>query len=116
MILRIIIAVILGLVVPAVVFNLVNDEPPARSADPATVERNAQRLVRGYVQSALIDPSSAEFRNQNGACGEVSSLNALGGMSGFNRFIATSAELVFIDNGLTITSLEFDEIWEGICK
>jgi hypothetical protein len=114
-ILRIIIAVILGLVVPAVVFNLIKDEPPARTTDPTTIERNTQRLVRGYVQSALRDPSSAEFRNQKGACGEVSSHNAFGGMSGFNRFIATSPELVFIDNGLTMTSLQFDEIWARVC-
>lgn len=89
-------------------------EAPAKP-DPELTEIKLQRLARGFVESALKDPNSAEFRNQNGVCGQVNANNSFGGKTGFRRFVAVSNDLVVID-GEVLRGSEFQKVWDQACK
>ena len=51
---------------------------------------------RATVTGVLLDPQSAQFRNEKIAggfyCGEVNSKNRMGGYAGFNRFIVRTED------------------------
>lgn len=72
------------------------------------------------VKNRLKDPRSAEFRNvffkdYEGApmvCGEVNSNNGFGGKAGFQRFIASGEELVYMEEEVS----DFNKAWSKICK
>lgn len=72
------------------------------------------KLAEIAVKQQLIDPESAQFRNQNGNCGEVNSKNRVGGYTGFQRYIATP-ELKFAYFDQDHSPL-FQESWDKSCK
>lgn len=77
-------------------------------------EIKVQRVARGYVESALRDPGSAQFRNQSGICGEVNAKNSFGGYTGFKRFMAGSKDLVIIE-GDGLSGADFQKAWDRVC-
>lgn len=74
------------------------------------IQTDSRIALKNYLK----DPDSAEIRNHNGNCGEVNSKNSFGGYTGFKRFIASPA-IVAID-GENISSEEFQEAWNQVCK
>lgn len=84
------------------------------SASSSLTEVRLQRMARESVQEYLKDPSSAEFRNQKGPCGEVNSRNSFGAMTGFQRFMA-AGDLVFLERDSGIELSEFNEAWNRLC-
>lgn len=82
--------------------------------DPEMKEIRINRLSREFVVANLKDPDSAEFRNQNGFCGEVNAKNGLGGYTGFKRFIATDKSLVVMEDALPLD--DFNEAWAKVCS
>jgi len=93
------------------------DAPVQENAkpDPELTEIRLQRLARGFVESALKDPGSAEYRNQRGVCGEVNAKNGFGGFTGYRRFVAVSDDLVAIE-GEGLRGSEFQKVWDQACK
>lgn len=86
-------------------------------------EAKQQRLDEiGYsyaqeiVKNELIDPASAQFKSQKGFCGEVNSKNKMGGYVGFKRFIVLSPKNVLFENETNVSTKQFPNAWEGICK
>lgn len=77
-------------------------------------EIKVNRMAREFVSSHLKDPSSAQFRNQIGFCGEVNSKNSFGAYTGFKRFIATDKNLVIMQDNLS--PHEFQAAWNQVCK
>lgn len=86
---------------------------PQSSAELA--ELRLQRLAREEVGRLIKDPSSAEFKSQNGSCGEVNSKNAFGAYTGFQRFIAGKG-MVFLENESEISPREFQDVWLAACQ
>ncbi len=86
----------------------------ARS-DAAMREIKMQRLAREHVSGLVRDPKSAEFRNQSGSCGEVNSKNAFGAYTGYQKFIAGSAQLVVFERDSGVTPSEFKQMWDQFC-
>jgi hypothetical protein len=74
----------------------------SREAAAKAAAEAAEEGVRQRVREALRDPSSAQFRNihpgQGGyTCGEVNAKNALGGYTGFAKFVVSDST-VWIEN------------------
>jgi hypothetical protein len=92
---------------------------PSQSADhpPLSAELTASRLLQlatDQVSNALKNPGDTLFRNQKGQCGEVNTRNSTGDYTGFQRFVAGSALVVFErDSG--IPKGEFEQIWAQLC-
>ena len=82
--------------------------------DAKMKEIRINRLSREFVVANLKDPDSAEFRNQNGFCGEVNAKNGFGGYTGFKRYIATDKNLVVIEGALPL--VDFNEAWAKVCS
>lgn len=105
----------LGIVVIALLafgaFRLFSDGSKSESVTLG----NMQYLAQGYVKGVLKDPSSAQFRNQRGACGEVNSKNSFGGYIGFQRYIAAGKELVILERDSGLSSNQFDALWAKSC-
>ncbi len=76
-------------------------------------------ITKDAVRARLKDSRSAEFRNVvfkefEGApivCGEVNSNNSFGGKAGFQRFVASGEDLVFIEEQVS----DFNKAWAKIC-
>ena len=66
------------------------------------------------VRNSLKDPDSAEFKNQDGQCGEVNSKNGFGGYTGFTRYIVVNENLIALE-GENMKSSEFSKIWNKVC-
>jgi hypothetical protein len=72
------------------------------------------------VRSRLKDPGSAVFKDvyfkdyeaTPMVCGKVNSKNGFGGMTGFQRFVASGSELVFLEEEVS----DFNKAWNKICK
>lgn len=79
-------------------------------------EIKMQRLAREFVAAHLKDPASAEYQNQRAMCGEVNSKNAMGGYTGFQRFIASNKELVVLERDSGLGRADFEEVWRTVCK
>ncbi|WP_180043750.1 MULTISPECIES: hypothetical protein [unclassified Acinetobacter] len=86
-------------------------------------EEKLQRLNEiGYsyaqevVKNELIDPASAQFKNQKGFCGEVNSKNKMGGYVGFSRFIVLSPKSVIFENERNFSTKQFPKAWDSICN
>ncbi|WP_141687427.1 hypothetical protein [Pseudomonas putida] len=92
-----------------------SDAQKAESAAAMTEIRN-QRVAREFVEGVLKDPSSAEFRNQRGLCGEVNSKNSFGGYVGFKKFIAASREMVVFENDGRMNPGDFETAWSTHCR
>lgn len=89
----------------------------AVGAGPTDInEIKYQRLAREFVTDNLKDPDSAQFKNQNGLCGEVNSKNSLGGYVGFQRFIAGRSDFVVFENDRNLARGAFDEVWAQFCR
>ena len=86
----------------------------ARS-DAAMLEIKLQRLAREHVSGLVRDPGSAEFRGQSGSCGEVNSKNAFGAYTGYQRFIAGSAQLVVFERDSGVSEQDFRKMWNEFC-
>ena len=72
------------------------------------------QLATDQVQAAVNAAKGMEFRNQKGQCGEVNIRNSAGSDTGFQRFVAGSALVVFErDSG--IPTGEFEQIWAQLC-
>ena len=79
-------------------------------------EREAKKYIEAYVK----DPSSLQFRNISGQCGEFNAKNGYGAYTGFNRYIykngtlylqsdwAEKGENTYSDENLFLVA--FDEI------
>lgn len=75
--------------------------------------------INRIVRSKLVDPDSAQFRNQSGKCGEVNAKNRMGGYTGFKRYVVLSEELAFIEGAMDQNS--FEQVYSSakqnnICK
>ena len=91
---------------------------PSKTSKPSeqVTLANMQHLSEGYVKAQLKDPSSAQFKNQRGACGEVNSKNGFGGYTGFKRYIGASQSLVVVEGEHGLTDVEFASLWEQACN
>ncbi|MNN54682.1 hypothetical protein D3C81_1695120 [compost metagenome] len=104
----------LGLVV---LFGCGEQSPEQKAAsDAAMKEIRLQRMAREFVSGSVKDPSSAEFRNQVGPCGEVNSKNSFGAFSGYQRFIAGSAQLIVFERDSGISRDDFSKLWKEFCR
>lgn len=78
-------------------------------------EKNKVAMIEKRVRDALLDPSSAQFRNQNGNCGEVNAKNRMGGYIGFNRYVyVQKTDHVIVgdkDNEYVV-----DALWNAVCR
>ncbi|MCU4319394.1 hypothetical protein KTH44_09665 [Acinetobacter bereziniae] len=73
--------------------------------------------IEEKVKSIAFDPSSAQFRNQNGNCGEVNAKNKFGGYTGFKRYIY-NPETDFItleDSDKFYNSSMMGILWDAQC-
>ncbi|MDR2625322.1 MAG: hypothetical protein LBC37_03235 [Zoogloeaceae bacterium] len=90
------------------------EREPARD-DPAMLEIKMNRMAREFVLPHLKDADSAEFRNQQGFCGEVNSKNSFGGFTGFQRFIAADKDKVIFERDSGFNAEEFAYMWNELC-
>lgn len=84
-------------------------------------QQHAQMLVaENKVKETLLDPNSAQFRNQKGNCGEVNAKNRMGGYIGFSRYIyAPDSKVAFIESDAKdsiITPSIMDGLWAKNCS
>ena len=68
------------------------------------------------VKLDLIDPTSAEFTNQKGFCGEVNSKNRMGGYVGKVRYIVIDPKTVLFENENNIANQQFAIAWSEVCN
>ncbi|MDN4038674.1 hypothetical protein [Massilia sp. YIM B02443] len=71
--------------------------------------------AREAIQSALRDPSSAQFRNEKLTklgvlCGEVNSKNSMGGYVGFKKFISVAPGANYIEGAGRIGEESTDDM------
>ena len=85
--------------------------------EPTEAELNSFREIKAQesVKALLKDPSSAEFRNMNGMCGEVNSKNSFGAYTGFVRFIGTPDITVIEGENSQVDQATFNEVWKKMC-
>lgn len=84
-------------------------------------QQHAQMLVaENKVKETLLDPNSAQFRNQKGNCGEVNAKNRMGGYIGFSRYIyVPDSKVAFIESDAKdsiITPSIMDGLWAKNCS
>lgn len=82
----------------------------------AKLDAQVAQFVETVVKKDLIDPSSAQFQNIKGYCGEVNSKNKLGGYVGFNKFIVLNEKTVVFENERNVSTKEFPLGWDKICN
>ena len=85
--------------------------------EPTEAELNSFRELKAQesVKALLKDPSSAEFRNMNGMCGEVNSKNSFGAYTGFVRFIGTPDITLIEGENPQVDQATFNEVWKKMC-
>ena len=85
--------------------------------EPTEAELNSFREIKAQesVKALLKDPSSAEFRNMNGICGEVNSKNSFGAYTGFVRFIGTPDITLIEGENPQVDQDTFNEAWKKMC-
>lgn len=76
-------------------------------------------LGEKYVKEKVLDPSSAQFRNQfigkHGApCGEVNAKDAFGAYIGFQRYISVARDLTLLAQD--VPPAEFEASWTRLCR
>ena len=105
----------------------------AASAAAAAERASPRGVQREVVKAAMVDPESAQFRNdvpavRGGAgvwCGEVNGRNRMGGMVGFSRYVAQ----VYADRelGSVMDRVDFERVgddadsgfpnkWRAFCE
>lgn len=90
--------------------------PNSPETEAKLTEIKLQRIARERVSARLKDPDSAQFQNQSSQCGEVNAKNSFGAYGGYTRFIATSKEMVLMDDGSSVSKEEFENLWSSACK
>lgn len=88
------------------------EEKAARDAELREIKLN--RVAADAVKRTLKDPSSAEFRKQQGLCGEVNARNSFGAYGGFRRFVVISESLVMTEADMPPDA--FAQLWASGCK
>jgi hypothetical protein len=76
-------------------------------------------LGEKYVREKILEPSSAQFRNQfigkKGApCGEVNAKDAFGAYIGFQRYISVARDLTLLAQD--VAPAEFEASWAQLCR
>lgn len=76
-------------------------------------------LGEKYVKEKVLEPSSAQFRNQfigkKGApCGEVNAKDAFGGYIGYQRYISVARDLTLLAQD--VAPAEFEASWTQLCR
>lgn len=76
-------------------------------------------LGEKYVKEKIMEPSSAQFRNQfigkQGApCGEVNAKDAFGAYIGFQRYIAVARDLTVLAQD--VAPADFEASWRQLCR
>lgn len=76
-------------------------------------------LGEKFVKEKVLDPSSAQFRNQfigkKGApCGEVNAKDAFGAYIGFQRYISVARDLTLLAQD--VEPAEFEASWSQLCR
>ncbi|HEU4843605.1 MAG TPA: hypothetical protein VFT05_05015 [Burkholderiaceae bacterium] len=76
-------------------------------------------LGEKYVKEKVLEPSSAQFRNQfigkKGApCGEVNAKDAFGAYIGFQRYISVARDLTLLAQD--VAPSEFEASWAQLCR
>tara|TARA_R100001086_G_scaffold198310_1_gene114643 strand:- start:1281 stop:1634 length:354 start_codon:yes stop_codon:yes gene_type:complete len=96
---------------------------PAAGAQNTAQEHRWVAISQTAVRDRLREPASARFEGVyfkrarlNGreipvVCGRVNSRNGFGGMTGFQRFIASGENLVFLEEEVA----DFETAWQSIC-
>jgi hypothetical protein len=104
----------------------------ARAAVEAE-KRTPRGRQREAVKRHLVDPESAQFRNDDKGpryssktpawCGEVNARNRMGGLTGFTRYVAffdeeddADLELVYLDEGSGDKLSMFKTAWRLHCQ
>lgn len=90
-----------------------NNKQEDRNARVAQAKR--QNIAEQEIKRLVKDPSSVQFRNQRGSCGEVNSKNSYGAYTGFQRYIAVSGMAV-LENDSGISAQEFQQTWSKFCQ
>ena len=85
-----------------------------RREDAATLTSLGEK----YVKEKVLDPASAQFRNQiigkqGATCGEVNAKDAFGAYIGFQRYISVARDLTLLAQD--VTPAEFDASWQQLC-
>jgi len=76
-------------------------------------------LSEKYVKEKVLEPSSAQFRNQfigkGGApCGEVNAKDAFGAYIGYQRYISVARDLTLLAQD--VSPQEFEQQWKQLCR
>ena len=76
-------------------------------------------LGEKYVKEKVLEPASAQFRNQfigkGGApCGEVNTKDAFGGYIGYQRYISVARDLTMLAQD--VSPAEFEQQWQQLCR
>ena len=77
------------------------------------------RLAEKYVREKVLEPASAQFRNQfigkQGApCGEVNAKDAFGAYIGYQRYISVARDLTLLAQD--VAPAEFEASWTQLCQ
>jgi hypothetical protein len=79
------------------------------------VEMQKKRAAMDEIKQVVKDPSSLQFRNQRGSCGEVNSKNSFGAYTGFQRYMAVPGLAVF-ERDSAMAPGEFSKAWNKACR
>lgn len=76
-------------------------------------------LGEKYVKEKILEPSSAQFRNQfigkkDTPCGEVNAKDAFGAYIGFQRYISVARDLTLLAQD--VAPAEFEASWAQLCQ
>jgi hypothetical protein len=90
-------------------------EQEKRREEAATLTRLGEK----YVREKVLEPASAQFRNQfigkQGApCGEVNAKDAFGAYIGYQRYISVARDLTLLAQD--VAPAEFEASWAQLCQ
>jgi hypothetical protein len=90
-------------------------EEQKRREEAATLTRLGEK----YVREKVLEPASAQFRNQfigkKGApCGEVNAKDAFGAYIGYQRYISVARDLTLLAQD--VAPAEFEASWTQLCQ
>jgi hypothetical protein len=90
-------------------------EDQKRREEAATLTRLGEK----YVREKVLEPASAQFRNQfigkQGApCGEVNAKDAFGAYIGYQRYISVARDLTLLAQD--VAPAEFEASWAQLCQ
>lgn len=77
--------------------------------------QKTENKTKDIVLSSLKDPSSAQFQNVKGSCGEVNAKNSYGGYIGFRKFYVSNETPIFYGENENDTQ-GFSRGWIAHCE